>query len=732
LEKAKTMTFWRRGLLIASLFIFPPLIYLRFFAQLRLGMMNPAELVTFYWAAFVLVLFIRWQLKSWRKAIIIALLCLLPLYLSIERNSQFTGLDETIREAYYLDSATLNQWMMGAFRVSDSLFGPVMFAIRHTFPALPEVQGLIFLKNLHWLTCFTLILWILHILKQFYLPNSRRELFFCCFIWIALLLPTNAYSMKIVHYEFIALGLGVIALLYSLSSIENGDDKLALFGLIASILAANEKLSASPILLFCAAVFIWIRTGRQKIDPLKFLWALVVVLMLVGGLGFLLYFSVGMLRGGNFPSTFLSIFDPLMLWVVMILSSISGSLDLGIEIITQNRFTIPGVAIALTVIALLALILRIFQKSFTVNSKWGLKASLILNRYNFLAVLAVLVIGVCSTYLVQVYFAPYTPILPGYWKGGASFNEVFWHFGALSQWQHLLSFIGYSYASFVNAVPSILWILYLATTIVAWFFCRYSIPDWRCEVLLFFSLLMPLGFGLGQIPNYQKYYNIGLFLAAIVVLLKFCTYLENIKYWKATLIGGACAALLVLEVAPFAPVYAPFRPFWSNRYVGQTQIVGNLAVPPWMGAQEDTMLAGKELERRCRLLSNYTLNDVPCESIVLYSAYYGDWLEPDTGIKTSGQKLWMVHKDDVPPELLSAKDYSRSTNIYQVINRLAVVQACPLPTSAQSIKWCIPVYFMMPYPGVTPEFSIIFRGFTEAWVFRLDRLWQAGYRELQD
>ena len=722
-------SFWRKVLLIAWLFVFPPIII--WVTHFRLGMMNPAELVTFYWAAFILALYLHWQFKSWRTAIIIAMLCLLPLYLSIERGSQFIGLDETIREVYYVDSSGMGNWRAGAFRISDALLGPVMVTMRRAFPALPEVKGLIFLKNLHWLVCLALILWIFHILKQYYLPNSRHALFFCLYMWTALLLPTNAYSMKIVHYEFLTLGLAVIALLYTLSAIETGNKKLALIGLIASILAANQKLSASPLLLVCAAVFVWFSAGRQKINPLRFFWAMLLVLIIVGSLGTLLYFSVGLVRGGNFPSTPLSIFDPLILWAVFILSSMAGNLNNAVDIISHNLFTLPGVAIALTVIALLALTLWVAQKVFTNHPEWRLKATNLLSRVNFLLVLAVLAVGVSSTYIVQAYWAPFTPILPGYWQSGASFNGVIWHFGAQSQWQHILAFIGYSYAAFVNAVPSILWILYLSTVIVVWFFCRNSIPDWRSEVLLFFSLLMPLAFGLGQIPSYNKYYNIGLFLVAIVILLKFSVSIEHLKDWKAMFIGGACAALLILEVMPFAPLYAPFRPFWSNRYVGQPQVFGKLTVPSWMGAQEDTMLAGTELERRCRSSGDYTLSGVPCESIVLYSTYYGDWLEPDTRIKTTSLPLWMVFKDDVPPEFLSEKDFSESANVYQVINRQTVVQVCPLPNPGIYINMCRDGLFTMPYPGVTPEFTITFRGFTEAWVYRLDRLWDAGYRALK-
>jgi hypothetical protein len=108
------------------------------------------------------------------------------------------------------------------------------------------------------------------------------------------------------------------------------------------------------------------------------------------------------------------------------------------------------------------------------------------------------------------------------------------------------------------------------------------------------------------------------------------------------------------------------------------------------------MLAGKRLKGWCRASGNNTIAGISCRSITLYTLYGGEWLEA---------------QPDVHSQLFDVINNNQSsTNAnYYVINRSAVVQGHRFPSNVQ------------------PEFTISFRGYNQAWIFRGDRLANANF-----
>jgi hypothetical protein len=163
--------------------------------------MNEYEVITLLLAELSLIVYLRRQFKSWRAALLLATLAAAPLYLSLERASQFLTTDETqiIRESLYLGSSNLRQWALGAARTTDTMLGLVATLLRSLFPGLTEVSGKIILKNVHWMTGFGVLLWMHYLVSKHLVSESNRRLFFVAFMYAAFLLPTNSLCLKILE-----------------------------------------------------------------------------------------------------------------------------------------------------------------------------------------------------------------------------------------------------------------------------------------------------------------------------------------------------------------------------------------------------------------------------------------------------------------------------------------------------------------------------------------------------
>ncbi len=113
-----------------------------------------------------------------------------------------------------------------------------------------------------------------------------------------------------------------------------------------------------------------------------------------------------------------------------------------------------------------------------------------------------------------------------------------------------------------------------------------------------------------------------------------------------------------------------------------------------MGWGEEIMSAGKALEAAC--LSDPALVERPCSEVTLYALHPGLWLPGPRAIRiVTFDKVG----DDPPFDARS----------YYIVNRLYLIQK------------------VHPVPHIAADFTVRYRGYALAWVFRGDRLAQAGY-----
>lgn len=224
---------------------------------------------------------------------------------------------------------------------------------------------------------------------------------------------------------------------------------------------------------------------------------------------------------------------------------------------------------------------------------------------------------------------------------------------------------------------------------------RAKIREANTSVGLYLALLaglaLPLGFGLLSIPfpipYSSRYMSLGTSLAIIMLVLLLWRRASVMRpAWQYAIAIGY-AALFIIELLPFAPMYGAFRPIWLEP---SPEAETGVAVQAWGGWGEEVMLTGEMIFSECGQASAPSdapaWSTQPCEGIRLYSSFPGVWFRSHTDMLNTSPAV-------------APRDFNRETD-YWVINRTAVI-----------IGWAS-------MPELEPEAVLTYRGYPYAWVYQ--------------
>lgn len=631
---------------------------------------------------------------SWWQAGLGVLLCAPPLYLSLAETTQFLTADENgiLTEMSASGQGGYSQWLSAALRTTLVQTLPPMSLLQTAGISIDLVFMLV--KIMHWLFALLFIVAIGLALYRLLEPVRYRWLFVVSYCWMVFLLPIDNIALKVFNYDAIALFGGALAVLLGGLALRTGRLPYGSLAVVVAALAAQEKLIASPLLLMVIAVMgVVVGRARPTAPYRTSLMGAIVGLalgasvMLVSGL---LYRAM---LGAEAPTFWTVVFDPLLSWTWIPMKFVLGTSDF-----SGLRWA-SGLIVAAATLGLTCGGTFLARLADGHASVWRRTAHA-LDTAATIALAVTLVVGILASLVLQPYWAPFFPSVHVD-LGPAAFNGVVLHFNAGSMLAHRIATAAYPYEVFVAATPTATWLMFVAAVVL-----RVRHPGLpvrpELDVALLGSLLAPAAIGLQQVPVGHRYMNIMLLLTVIIVLVKFVDAVEFadkvvIDQRAVLAAAGLGLALLLLEVAPFAPLYAAFRPIWLNYAHPDWPVAGEMNAS-WVGWGEELMLAGKRLQAECVRSPDGRLAGVPCAEVTVYTVYPGVWLEPAKRIRS---EQWQAVRGREP---LTSADY-------WVFNRSAAVQA----------------FLLMP-DGITPEFTVAFRGFVQAWVFRGDRLAEAGYR----
>jgi hypothetical protein len=653
--------------------------------------MNRPEWVVFGIACATLFGYLLWRFRQWSLATLALVVCAFPLYLSLERTSQFLTTDERGMLFGYLQpcrhQTVEEHWKLGAFRTSLLTIAPVLRNIEPS-PQWPVVEPVVRLKLVHWATGLVLFLWISHLGLRLW-PESDQAVGFVLIFCTLLLLPTDPMALKTFNYDLLSLGFGVLAVLTLLIALREARPRLALAAVALAYLAAQEKLIASPILLAAITTFAYLKhlqrqenrgAALNRLRALALVFAnvfeAVFLALTIGIVSMLAVWWLLKLPAVSWPQRIAFAADPLVSWTWVVLR-----FTLGVTDFTSYSVWLVALSGILCVAGVLGLLVvkRVQRPAFAESIR---NHSVLLTG---IVLLLALVAGIVADYTVRAYWAPFKPIAEVNYHPPGAINGTVTHFETATLARHIACFVGYAYAVFTDAIPSILWLLTGVIGIAAWRRTRLVAGD--LQLALLGCLVVPCGFGLLQISIGHRYLNLFLALFALIIAGQAALVLSSATPRVRWLLCAGAVALLVAEIYPFRPFFGPFRPFWLNYPDATTPCLGRIN-PSWLGWGEEVMLASERLEK---------LSAAPTQRPRLFALYDGEWVKKNPPIE---EHLLL----QTPAAEIGYTDHD-----YFLMNRTFVICGAARPEA------------------VKPEFVLSFRGFEQAWVYRGDRVQAAGY-----
>jgi hypothetical protein len=615
--------------------------------------------------------------RSLAYAIMVALPLLVPILASVERDTQFMTIDETAITNVLLDPAdrAFRQVEAGAFRTTLPV---AVYEVRlMEAVGFAEDQIRMVLKVVHWLIGAFLLLTIYLLIARlggFDAFNPPILLFSVTSLFV---FPMTNITIKTFNYDMVsALGATISLLLTALAFSARGRNELALSlgAIVVGTLAAQEKLSGSPILVVVLMVWALLVARRWPARPARAAARGVLVAILVSvcvsAVCTLLY-SLS-LPWSSWKSVWVGVADAVSSWAWIPMQIVSG----------KGGGQVPNrlIAISIAIACLVGAAAAIGELSRRINPE----RQMLMVRNLPPTVGGIMLLGAAAgllcTALLQPYWAPFhpSPITPSF-----AMNGVWLHFGLSSSIATRIAYFGYAFEILVVAMPTLILLVYLAANMALVGSRRkYDLP---AGFFFLIALALTLLGALLQVPIAHRYLNIALFLVLTASLLVVASRAEEylktgVRTGPATIAALALSLLLIVETAPFRPLYAAFRPFWLNYDDADFAEVGRLNAS-WMGWGEERALLGDKLEKLCR-----TSPDI-CRDAQVYDLYFGRWLP-------QRPRSFAIHDANEVRGKEPLGDHD-----YYLFNRTRIVQGFPQPKSR-------------------PILTFDYRGYNMAWLYR--------------
>jgi hypothetical protein len=618
----------------------------------------------------------RWSLLG-------VFLLLLATSFSVAHVSQFATVDEYgLALGAAVDSDhLLRTWQYGGLHTTAAIFLPLSKLLALIVPGFSSEQvALPLLKVLHWAMSALLLIALALQAAKLVGDEKRTQSNFFVLATLLLLLPVNSLAIKTFNYDAISLIGAVLACLLMVRAYRERVARLGRLAVIVAAIAAQEKLNASPILLiclYCNGLLVADLTQRTPwLDALKTLTLDTVIALLVGVVSGFVYASVTV---QPLPADFLleAAIDPLVAWAYMPFVFLLNEPELFEQ---WAIFLVPAIVVAIGLAQVLTLLLR--GRRVGAWLSWAR-----VDR----AALSVLPIAVCAAIVGALVIKPkWGPFFPSEIPAVNEthrINGMFLHFGMDTLTQHYAAYLLYACAVCFVSLPFVFW---LAALVAARF--RRAPPTLPpgLSALLWLGYAFVLLAVLLRVPLTAKYLCISILLVAVVVAIRVLQIGAATPTSAWTLAAIGIVAAVLVEVAPFRPLYATFRPFWLE--YGDLQPKPGFVNASWVGWGEETMQAGLKIQRSCARNAG-KFKGIPCGEIRLHSGYVGMWLGSH------------AIKQDVSLD----RRFDSSVDFF-VINRSLFAQ------SPASLK-----------PTIPPVFTIEARGYPMAWVYRGDLLAASGW-----
>ena len=655
------------------------------------------------WAAFVCSVAYFWRKAAGSWSAYFGALAIVAgvAFVTVIETTQFMTLDEGVITTALLDptSRAANQLHSGALKVG--MLGALPATIAMQSLGLDGISIKMALKAAWWLAgnlALVVMAWAVVRLAK---PEPKPAPLATAAIYAALaMLPTAQLAIKTVNYDLVSSIAGATSLFLLISYLWTGAPRAGWAALALAILAASEKLTAGAILIAAIAALAlrplleepsaWVRVRRAAARGIAILslFALASAFILL-----LLSFLLPAAGQGGFWRLLL---DPISTWIWFpVLRFVT------IERVLEYRVAI-GIAACVSLLAGIIIVACILPKAIAMASHMAPRRERAMPLL-LAAFIAMAFVAIAGAVTVQPYWAPFHPAaIQGIYL--QSLNGAALHVGATTVWGHLIGILVYAVTVLCIAVPTPIWIAGLAGSALLSALDRTEPDRGRLQAVMAIcvigALSLPILSALAGLPFAHRYFNINIFLLCAALLLPAVVAFDLLnrshRFFGRLLLHSAAVALLVflvIEMWPFRPLFAAYRPFWLEYGDADRTEPGRLNAS-WMGWGEDFMRAGKNLEAAC-IGRAPPFADAECKNVTLAVRHQGEWLPGPREITVR------------PPS--EDEQVSNDKLLFYEFGRLYLIQEIDR------------------IPPIEPDYTASYRGYSLGWVFRADRLAQSGY-----
>ncbi len=653
-------------------------------------MNSPVELAALIFALAIMVTFFIKTGWSVLKSISVVLVAAPVLLFSITDIVSIATCDETYIcfEPVDILNNSLFQWKLTAFRTTDLFIGIPMAVVSSTTGFTKDILVMI-AKILHWfITLFIMILISTHLTRTIEKSDKYSTLFIFCLMSI---FPVVLLALKVFNYDAFSMMLGCLAIILLLD--QNLKSKARfIVSIVLLALASQEKLIASPLLwiaIFWAGFHYSLKEQKgRNVAVSAFIYSAGGT-FLASGVFTLSFIIMSAVRKGTMPSySPVSILAPMTnaFWPVLRSLKQTSSAEAGtwIDVLYLPLYITSMVILTGLFCSISGLVLHYIRSGIPGFRDFLHKNS---SRACGTVMLVAVLLGIGSSLFIKAYLYPYFPIPAGHYIPTLLFNSAAVHFEAASGFEHILHFIGYAYAVFFSAIPTV-WLLVVIFLSILKFYDKRAV-DFSTEQIettkhytLILILLIPALYGIFQIPIGARYLNLFLLAFLLITASDFLRTIKVLSTKRKNFLYVIILVLIFAEVFPFRPIAASFRPWWLSYSESYMKNPSRGQLNPWgMGWGEEVSLAGR------RLVDMYKEKGEDASQIRLYSNYMGDWFR---------------RKPNIPIILTdTAKVFTYGEHDYYLLNRMGITQS------------------QLPFPeSVKPYMTLDFRGYVQAWVFR--------------
>lgn len=687
---------------------------------------NNLEMVLLVLSLLVLFFLALKNIKSIKISIILVILLIPALYLSIEGTTQFNDNDgyTSIKEVINLQNSGMEIWYKVGNRTSDAIIGTFLALFqKYTYIGKTQTDSnklKMYAKSMHWLLGFLVITAIYALINQFYLSKNQTVFYFLIYFYSILLFPANVHVFKIFTYDLLSMTLGVLTIVLLLIAIKIKSSQYALVGIIISVLAAQEKVIASPTVLLAFIVFTYVKLSQLKNEKSNVLFAVyysfygIFIAFLTSLLTFLIVAIVA--REGNIPNiSFAQVSYPILTYMGVLVRAIQGG--------DYSSATFPiGPTLFLVGILVSIISIALFNANTWITQKFLVFVKDYIRLTSIIMLLGVILVGVMGTYGIEAFYHPQHPILKGYYFPPYPFNnlaQTILHFNAKTLIGHYSSYISFSYAVFINAIPSIYFLILLVI------FLHKQHGEklfFGYEMIALLMLIVPLFYVITSTPVINKYFNLFLFLVILFAGLGLTTVVTNYSSLTKSVVLLVFTLTMVTEILPFRPVYDSFRPIWSNYpdEYNKKPIIGKIS--PWFSHGGEMFQLCKKIEKKI------TEAQIKTDKVVnIYWPGSGEWIEFNKHIKSDSFFMSKMF-DDLGYYKIDGKMVTTFPRLkesdFVVINEKGSFPAS-IDESGYYLVNRVPLtnqrggFFI---ENVEPFVTVSYRGYVVGWAYRGDQI----------